>query len=303
MSVYLALCLSINDEKISNVFLLFKVRIVVKGIIMTAPIFNFAEESFRIERMESYPPVPRHKHSCYELFFIVGGEGTLFIDCQSYNIQKNTLFLVSPGRIHGWEYTNNLDAYMLKFDISIFTDKSFSDHLSIFNFDAVNVNESEFKAIENVLSNLLAEYKATRSFKECTISNLLNILLIYVKRTLPAAPSSHATNTLFSKLNDLMEQNNYQLTPTTYYAKKLKTSIKLLNQSIKEITGLNSSEYIRSKTMLEAKRLLKYDSMTCNEIADHLGFIDPAYFSRFFKREVGVAPKYFRSTTEEKYNF
>lgn len=303
MSVHLALCLSINDEKISKVFLIFKVRIVVKGIIMTAPIFNFAEESFRIERMESYPPVPRHKHSCYELFFIVGGEGTLFIDCQSYNIQKNTLFLVSPGRIHGWEYTNNLDAYMLKFDISIFTDKSFSDHLSIFNFDAVNVNESEFKAIENVLSSLLAEYKATRSFKECTISNLLNILLIYVKRTLPAVPSSHATNALFSKLNDIMEQNNYQLTPTTYYAKKLKTSIKLLNQSIKEITGLNSSEYIRSKTMLEAKRLLKYDSMTCNEIADHLGFIDPAYFSRFFKREVGVAPKYFRSTTEEKYNF
>jgi len=270
---------------------------------MTAPALNFAEESFRIERMEAYPPIPRHKHACYELFFIVGGEGTLFIDCQSYDIQKNTLFLVSPGRIHGWEYTNNLDAYLVKFDISIFTDKTFSDHLSIFNFDAVNVNEVEFKIIENVLSSLLVEYKTTRSFKDSTISNLLNILLIYVQRTLPAAPSSHATNALFSKLNDLMEQNNYQLTPTTYYAKKLKTSVKLLNQAIKEITGLNSSEFIRSKTMLEAKRLLKYDSMTCNEIADHLGFIDPAYFSRFFKREVGVAPKYFRSTTEEKYNF
>ena len=92
-------------------------------------------------------------------------------------------------------------------------------------------------------------------------------------------------------------------TPMTYYAKKLKTSVKLLNQAIKEITGLNSSDYIRSKTILEAKRLLKYDTMTCNEIADHLGFVDPAYFSRFFKREVGIAAKHFRTATDEKYNF
>ena len=37
--------------------------------------------------------------------------------------------------------------------------------------------------------------------------------------------------------------------------------------------------------------------MTCNEIADYLGFTDPAYFSRFFKREVGVSPKAFRDTS------
>ncbi len=270
---------------------------------MTAPFFNFAQETFRIEKIDFYPPIPRHKHSCYELFFIVGGSGTFYIDCQSYDIQKNTLFLVSPERIHGWERTNHLQAYLLKFDLSIFPEKSFNDHLSIFHFDTIQVRENEFKSIENILGSLLEEYQATRSFKECTILNLLNILLIYVKRTLPAVPSSFSTNTLFMQLNDLMQQNNYQLTPATYYAKKLKTSVKLLNQSIKEITGLNSSDYIRSKTILEAKRLLKYETMTCNEIADHLGFIDPAYFSRFFKREVGIAAKQFRTSTGEKYNF
>jgi AraC-like DNA-binding protein len=270
---------------------------------MTAPFFNFAKETFRIEKIDFYPPIPRHKHSCYELFFIEGGSGTFYIDCQSYDIQKNTLFLVSPERIHGWERTNNLQAYLIKFDLSIFPENSFSDHLSIFHLDTVQVQENEFKSIENILATLLEEYQATRSFKECTILNLLNILLIYVKRTLPAVPSSFTTNTLFLQLNDLMQQNNYQLTPTTYYAKKLKTSVKLLNQAIKEITGLNSSDYIRSKTILEAKRLLKYDTMTCNEIADHLGFVDPAYFSRFFKREVGIAAKHFRTATDEKYNF
>jgi len=100
-----------------------------------------------------------------------------------------------------------------------------------------------------------------------------------------------------------MHENNYQITPVTYYAKKLKTSVKLLNQAIKESSGFNCSEFIRTKTMQEAKRLLKYDTMSCNEIADRLGFIDPAYFSRFFKREVGVSPKNFRNALEQKYNF
>jgi len=270
---------------------------------MTAPIFNFAEEHFRIEKIDYLSPVPRHKHSCYELFFIAEGEGTFYVDCQSYEVHKNSFFLVSPNQIHGWEQTRNLQGYLLKFDMSFFAEKSFVEYLSIFRFDTVNVSESEFLMFDAVLQNLHIEFKMTKSFKESTISNLLQILLIYVKRALPAKQASHITNIVFTKLNDLMHENNYQLTPVTYYAKKLKMSEKLLNQAIKEITGFNCSELIRSKTIQEAKRLLKYDTMSCNEIADRLGFIDPAYFSRFFKREVGISPKNFRNQLEAKYNF
>jgi len=270
---------------------------------MTAPVFNFSEEAFRIEKIEFMNPVPRHKHNCYELFFIAEGDGRFYIDCQSYDIQKNTFFLISPNRIHGWEYTHNLHAYLIKFDLSLFLDNFFSEHISIFHFDTVNLMEEESKSIRNILDQLHEEYLSPQSFKEFTISNLLHILLIYIQRALPAKVSTHATNVVVSKLDDLMHHNNYQLTSVAYYAKKLKISIKQLNLAIKEMTGLNSSDYIRSKTMLEAKRLLKYDSLTCNEIADKLGFMDPGYFSRFFKREVGVSPKLFRNPMGEKYNF
>lgn len=270
---------------------------------MTVPYFNLAEEAFRVQKIEFMNPVPRHKHSCYELFFISHGEGTFYIDCQTYQITANTLFLVSPGRVHGWEKTHDLHAYLLKFDLSIFVDKFLSDHLSIFHFDTLKLSNSEAKSIEMILLNLQEEYMTSQSFKECTISNLLQILLIYIQRALPAVATSHTTNILVSKLDELMEHNNYQITPCSYYAKKLKTSEKLLNQAVQELTGLHCGEYIRSKTVLEAKRLLKYGTLTCNEIADHLGFIDPGYFSRFFKREVGTSPKAFRNMPEEKCNF
>ena len=45
---------------------------------------------------------------------------------------------------------------------------------------------------------------------------------------------------------------------------------------------------------LEAKRMLVYTSMTISNVADALGFNDPAYFTRFFSRLAGVSPREFR---------
>lgn len=58
---------------------------------MTIPIcadlsFNLKEESFRVQKIDFSSSVPRHKHACYELFFILDGEGTFHMDCQDYHI-------------------------------------------------------------------------------------------------------------------------------------------------------------------------------------------------------------------------
>lgn len=266
---------------------------------MTIPIasdlsYNFKEESFRVQRIDFSSPVPRHKHSCYELFFITEGEGTFHMDCHDYTISKQSIFLVSPGRIHGWEHMNKLKGYLLKFDLSMFAENSFLNHMTVFNFDLVHVEGNELTMIQNTFLALEEEYTMTKSFKNCTISSLLQILLIYIQRTLPVENMTYTTNALFAKLTELMQKNGYKITQPSCYARKLKTSIKVLNHAVKEITGQHVGDYIRSNTIQEAQRLLKYETMTCNEIAYHLGFLDPAYFSRFFKREVGVSPKNFR---------
>lgn len=42
---------------------------------MTVPYFNLAEEAFRVQKIEFMNPVPRHKHSCYELFLSATEKG------------------------------------------------------------------------------------------------------------------------------------------------------------------------------------------------------------------------------------
>jgi AraC family transcriptional activator of pobA len=53
-------------------------------------------------------------------------------------------------------------------------------------------------------------------------------------------------------------------------------------------------QLINQRLLLEAKRNLVYTTLTVYQVADSLGFSEPAYFSRFFKRATGLTPKAFR---------
>jgi AraC family transcriptional activator of pobA len=53
-------------------------------------------------------------------------------------------------------------------------------------------------------------------------------------------------------------------------------------------------QVVHQRLLLEAKRNLIYTNMTVNQLAERLGFADPAYFSRFFRRLSGASPKAFR---------
>jgi AraC-like DNA-binding protein len=49
------------------------------------------------------------------------------------------------------------------------------------------------------------------------------------------------------------------------------------------------------RMLVEAERQLRYTAMSVSQVAYYLGFEDPAYFSRFFRRRTGLPPKSFRA--------
>ena len=61
-------------------------------------------------------------------------------------------------------------------------------------------------------------------------------------------------------------------------------------------------EMIRNKVIEEAKRMLYASDLSGKEIAFELGFDDPAYFSRFFKKYTGQTLKHFRDLSRKKYH-
>lgn len=60
------------------------------------------------------------------------------------------------------------------------------------------------------------------------------------------------------------------------------------------LANRSALQLLHERLLLEAKRQLTYTNMTIGQVADLLGFSEPAYFTRFFKRLTGLSPRDFR---------
>lgn len=95
-----------------------------------------------------------------------------------------------------------------------------------------------------------------------------------------------------------LQQNMSQRLNAHYLASMCYLSTTQFYQFFRTETGMTPLQY-RNKLLLDrAVMLLKYGGISVNETAQILGFSDPAYFSRFFKKHMGCAPKYY--TGEEQ---
>jgi AraC family transcriptional activator of pobA len=99
----------------------------------------------------------------------------------------------------------------------------------------------------------------------------------------------------FTRLRQLIEDHYREHWPVGAYADALAISQARLNRMCKSFAGKSAGELVQDRLALEAQRHLIYTSASTAMIAYELGFQDPAYFSRFFKRRVGMAPGRFRA--------
>jgi len=83
--------------------------------------------------------------------------------------------------------------------------------------------------------------------------------------------------------------NNPDLT-TTFLCRELGMSSSKLYRKIKELTDLAPNEFIRTVRLKKSAQLLKTRKYNVSEVTDYIGFNDPLYFSRCFKKQFGFPP-------------
>lgn len=94
-----------------------------------------------------------------------------------------------------------------------------------------------------------------------------------------------------SNITELIENNisDAELTANLLCAELGMSSSKLYRK-IKQLTDLSPNEFIRTVRLKKAAQLLKLKTFNVSEVADQVGFNDPLYFSRCFKKQFGYSP-------------
>ncbi|MGI4862854.1 MAG: helix-turn-helix domain-containing protein, partial [Janthinobacterium lividum] len=106
---------------------------------------------------------------------------------------------------------------------------------------------------------------------------------------------------LLARFTNLLDTHYASLHQVSDYAARLRLRPGVLNEQLRQQSGKTAGTLLHERLVLEARRLLFHTGLSVAEIAFALGFEDPSYFSRFFRRLTGQAPAAYRVTAREMY--
>jgi AraC-like DNA-binding protein/CheY-like chemotaxis protein len=95
-----------------------------------------------------------------------------------------------------------------------------------------------------------------------------------------------------------IERDLHQEIHQSEVAKSCEMSPSQFSRSFKENYGMGFKEYIGRRRIMRAIRLLRNPNMTIADVSYSVGFSDPSYFTRTFRRFVGMTPSEFRRHPE-----
>jgi len=113
-------------------------------------------------------------------------------------------------------------------------------------------------------------------------------------RQMPHLRASHKGE-LCEQFLKLVKQFHCQSRKLGWYADRLCVSTKYLAEVVKAVSGRSAVEWINDAVVLEAKTLLRSRAdLTVQEVARKMGFDDQTVFTKYFKKQTGLAPTAFR---------
>jgi AraC-like DNA-binding protein len=253
-----------------------------------------------------------HRHQYYEIAWLKRGSGVHNIDMVNYRYEGSTLFLLSPGQMHVIKPDEKADGYVIKFLSSLFRDARDMDEyiLNTTLFDniqvepMIRVSSAAHTAFEDVFAKMDAEFNVDEDDKEKILLSYLKILITHINR-LKKNKNTHniikadTSLKLFQDYKIEVEKHYKKEHGVQFYADSLVTQPRTLNSLSQKYAGKTAGEIIADRIILEAKRELYYSTLSVKEIGYVLGFDDPAYFTRFFKKQTGISPNEYKSNAPE----
>lgn len=153
--------------------------------------------------------------------------------------------------------------------------------------------------IHGLVMLLHREFYSQLEGRSSVIAALVRLLVLQLGRL--AAPQNGPQpghlpqDGIYSRFKAAVEQHYQDHWEVQQYAELLGVTEDRLNQICKRATGHTPSQLIHARLLMEAKRNLAYTKKSISVIAYELGFGEPSYFSRFFRKYAGETATAFRT--------
>ncbi|HTF20274.1 MAG TPA: AraC family transcriptional regulator [Chryseolinea sp.] len=252
-----------------------------------------------------------HRLDFYMIFLVNSGEGLHTFGSNEHYIRKNMLGFIGPHVVSSWraDHQDNrgfLCSFSEEFFLANRSDKQYLSNLPFFQLGGNPVlclsdDEAEefttlFKMIEKESKQNNSSTDTLRGFLQVMLGKAIARYGQLKQQNHDDHPSSGLRivkafmEAYMIDFGAIRNGREIRLKKISDYARQLGVSQNYLNDTIKSITGKSAGQLMKSQLLKQASVCLKHSTKSISEISYLLGFEDPSYFTRFYKKHTGQLP-------------
>jgi len=259
-----------------------------------------------VTRSEIYHwEIKPHTHrGLFQLLVLLQGGAEVVLDGVRHRLPAPAVVTVPQAAIHGFHFDPGTVGYVLTLaEARIFTRPEQQALLAplLAGPRLLPASVDAAARLRNLLGEIGIEFNAPLPGRALLLEGLVAAVLTLVVRL--HLSSVHAQSVaspqidLVHRLQAAIERFYLSHAAIGFYARELNVTESRLNRACRAVAGCSPLELIQDRLLLEARRKLTYIAAPVSTLAYELGFEDPAYFWRFFKRHTGMTPAEFRDRT------
>lgn len=226
-------------------------------------------------------------HDHIELLYFIDGKGTAFLEDRQYSIQPDSLIAVGTQTIHSITGESEMPYYIIFIHQGFFLQNE---------LDPETLHFPEYTIGDKMLRDIFEElYEASKqeTFRQARITNATLKLVLYLCDNYTAQKDENKKQSrTFGRAKEVitfLKKNFDKPLTLDEIAKEMSINKYQLSRDFKQCTNVSIFDFLNSHRCNEAKKLLK-SGHTVSEAASACGFENLSYFSRTYKKYIGVMP-------------
>lgn len=268
-----------------------------------------------LQRFAGQELVCHQQESHYGLLWIEGlSRGELELDFVQFQLQPGQVLFWAPGQVckltlkdfAGWRLSFGLDSFCLS-GLNDTLLESLGLFAPLAGSPLLTLPAAERAELDWVWAAWEQEQASQAAYQRQLIATYLRLMLLrcgrLARQTAVRPTPAQGESEIWSRFRSLLEMHFRQWHQVSDYAQALAVTPDHLNQVVKQASQRSAKQLIQERLMLEARRAAWFSQDSLKQIAYDLGFDDPAYFSRLFRRCSGQPFSDFRNQIQTRSDF
>jgi len=269
------------------------------------------EEIQSRSRLYQWEIDPHVHHGLYQVVWLHGGKAELVLDNVHDTVNAPAAIVVPPRVVHGFHFTPETMGQVLTVSAQFLAESDMlveSADAAHKLFSASRIirfapDAADASRIGSLMKELLNEFLMPTDQPSPIPAWLAQSVLWRLARShalgqLHASERAHQQHAIITRFLSLVEHHFLEHWPIQRYAAEMGLTMPRLNRITQSLCRCNALELVHERLTKEACRRLIYIAAPAANLAAELGFDDPAYFSRFFKKRTGKSPKQYRKMNQ-----